>query len=31
VESRFGTGAEAFSQHQRQGLWVAAFAGTTRG
>jgi hypothetical protein len=30
-ESRFGSKADAFCSHQRQGLWIPAFAGTTRG
>jgi hypothetical protein len=29
AESRFSIGVAAFCQHQRLGLWVPAFAGTT--
>jgi hypothetical protein len=29
-ESRFGTGVDALCNNQRQGLWVPAFAGTTK-
>src|SRR5260370_171415 len=31
VSSRFGAGADAFFNNEGQGLWVPAFAGTTRG
>jgi hypothetical protein len=30
VSSRFGNGANAFCNQQCQGLWIPAFAGTTR-
>jgi hypothetical protein len=30
VPSRFGNEAEAFHNKHRQGLWVPAFAGTTK-
>jgi hypothetical protein len=29
ADSRFGTVVDALRHHQRQGLWVPAFAGTT--
>ena len=29
-DALLGSRADTFSSHQRQGLWVAAFAGTTR-
>src|SRR4030081_2879016 len=31
VSSHFGAGADAFCNNESRGLWVPAFAGTTRG